>query len=268
MKIKRVLFVLLALMSISLVGCEAQDAQSSDETNNKETELSLDESEYITKAEAQVLIDEAVAKAIADIDKEELRGEKGDPGEDGVGIVSTTINEKGNLCIEYSDGTTADIGLVKGEKGEKGEKGDTGVSATVNNTSSWENGTLLINSTKSMPTDCGKFQVTNVTVEKNHCDFYWQNQYQNIEYIVKIEGKIKSEYLSDLDNLIIHLNYYNLSNPTGFSLRYYPIQKSMEQYVENIETVECTIENDGSFIMIYKQYNMYSDFDSYFIDTV
>ncbi|MDD6301929.1 MAG: glycoside hydrolase family 3 C-terminal domain-containing protein [Bacillales bacterium] len=45
------------------------------------------------------------------------------------GIVSTTINESGELVIEYEDGTVVNLGVVVGQDGQdgaKGDKGDTG----------------------------------------------------------------------------------------------------------------------------------------------
>ncbi len=42
-------------------------------------------------------------------------------------ITSTDINENGELVITYADGTTKNIGNVKGDKGEKGDIGNSGV---------------------------------------------------------------------------------------------------------------------------------------------
>lgn len=72
---------------------------------------------------------------------ESLKGEKGADGKDGIngkngidgqdgtdgrGITSSEINESGELVLTYSDGLTANVGVVVGAKGEKGDKGDTG----------------------------------------------------------------------------------------------------------------------------------------------
>ena len=55
------------------------------------------------------------------------QGEKGDSGDDGKdgkdgrGVQSMKINDEGHLIAYYTDGTSEDCGLVKGEKGDKGE---------------------------------------------------------------------------------------------------------------------------------------------------
>lgn len=44
-------------------------------------------------------------------------GVKGDPGTDGKSITSTEINESGELVLTYSDGSTDNVGSVKGKNG-------------------------------------------------------------------------------------------------------------------------------------------------------
>lgn len=46
-----------------------------------------------------------------------LVGAKGDPGTDGKSITSTEINANGELVLTYSDGSTANVGVVKGKDG-------------------------------------------------------------------------------------------------------------------------------------------------------
>ena len=48
---------------------------------------------------------------------ESLVGAKGDPGKDGKSITSTEINESGELVLTYSDGSTDNVGVVKGADG-------------------------------------------------------------------------------------------------------------------------------------------------------
>lgn len=48
---------------------------------------------------------------------ESLVGAKGDPGTDGKSITSTEINANGELVLIYSDGSTANLGVVKGKDG-------------------------------------------------------------------------------------------------------------------------------------------------------
>ena len=45
----------------------------------------------------------------------------------GLSILSTNINDAGELIITYSDGTMANLGKVVGEKGDKGDRGEQGI---------------------------------------------------------------------------------------------------------------------------------------------
>ena len=47
------------------------------------------------------------------------------------GIASAVINENGELVLTYTDGTTENLGVVKGEQGEKGEQGIPGESGAT-----------------------------------------------------------------------------------------------------------------------------------------
>ena len=58
------------------------------------------------------------------------KGDKGDKGDSGVGIKDVTVNENGELVIEYTDGTTKNCGKVVGENGADGEKGEPGTNGT------------------------------------------------------------------------------------------------------------------------------------------
>lgn len=53
-------------------------------------------------------------------------GKDGQNGTDGIGITSTEINANGELVLTYSDGSTANVGVVIGAKGDKGDTGATG----------------------------------------------------------------------------------------------------------------------------------------------
>ena len=53
-------------------------------------------------------------------------GKDGTDGKDGVGINTVNITEDGKLNITLTNGTTLNLGTIKGSKGDKGEKGDTG----------------------------------------------------------------------------------------------------------------------------------------------
>ncbi|WP_407453757.1 leucine-rich repeat domain-containing protein [Methanobrevibacter sp.] len=54
-------------------------------------------------------------------------GKDGVNGIDGIGISSSVINNDGELVVTYTNGQTANLGVVIGDKGEKGDKGDQGV---------------------------------------------------------------------------------------------------------------------------------------------
>jgi len=56
-------------------------------------------------------------------------GAPGKDGEDGKGIVSAVINEKGELVLTYTDGTEANMGVVKGADGKDGVDGKDGADA-------------------------------------------------------------------------------------------------------------------------------------------
>lgn len=51
---------------------------------------------------------------------------KGDPGSDGNGISSATINSRGELVIGYTNGSIINLGNVIGAKGDKGNPGTNG----------------------------------------------------------------------------------------------------------------------------------------------
>ena len=56
-------------------------------------------------------------------------GANGQDGEDGRGIESMTINDKGELVVTYTDGTTANLGVVVGADGQDGQDGKDGAAA-------------------------------------------------------------------------------------------------------------------------------------------
>ena len=50
-----------------------------------------------------------------------IQGSKGDKGDTGKGIAKVEYNEKNELIITYTDGTTINLGVIKGDTGEKGD---------------------------------------------------------------------------------------------------------------------------------------------------
>lgn len=108
-------------------------------TGNKEEIYSNGNSSDITNGKSAYEI--AVANGFEGSETEwleSLKGERGTDGingkngidgqngTDGIGITSTEINASGELVLTYSDGSTANVGVVVGAKGDKGDKGDTG----------------------------------------------------------------------------------------------------------------------------------------------
>lgn len=53
-------------------------------------------------------------------------GQDGAPGKDGVGIESMAINDKGELVVTYTDGTSVNLGVVVGADGADGADGQDG----------------------------------------------------------------------------------------------------------------------------------------------
>ena len=55
-----------------------------------------------------------------------VKGEDGQDGEDGRGIQSMSISIDGELIVTYTDSTVVNLGNIKGEKGDKGDRGEKG----------------------------------------------------------------------------------------------------------------------------------------------
>lgn len=53
-------------------------------------------------------------------------GADGKPGKDGRGIESVTTNDRGEVIVAYTDGTTDNLGLLVGPKGDQGSPGSDG----------------------------------------------------------------------------------------------------------------------------------------------
>lgn len=82
-------------------------------------------------------------------------GKDGQNGTDGRGITSTEINANGELILTYSDGSIANVGIVKGAdgaKGDKGEKGDTGATGA--------------DGTDYVLTDTDKTEIANIVINE------------------------------------------------------------------------------------------------------
>ena len=77
--------------------------------------------------------------------KDGADGKDGVPGKDGVGITSVLVDDNGHLLVYFTDGTSTDCGLVKGEDG----KDATGGNATMPTIEISEDGYWVINGVKT-----------------------------------------------------------------------------------------------------------------------
>ncbi len=62
------------------------------------------------------------------------KGETGEAGKDGVSITGATINNNGELVLTFSNNTSVNLGVIKGEKGDTGAtgaQGDTGATGST-----------------------------------------------------------------------------------------------------------------------------------------
>ncbi len=82
-------------------------------------------------------------------------GTDGEDGKDGVGIKSATINDKGELVLAYTDGTTVNLGKVTGSDGEDGKDGLNGADGVGISKIYIEEGHLFIQLTDKNVVDCG-----------------------------------------------------------------------------------------------------------------
>lgn len=73
-----------------------------------------------------------------------INGIDGQNGTDGIGITSTEINASGELVLTYSDGSTANVGVVVGAKGDKGDTGTDGQDYVLTDTDKTEIANIAI----------------------------------------------------------------------------------------------------------------------------
>lgn len=113
---KKIRNLLLALLSVACVGtamagfagCK-DDGELKDSSQNSSVTAEKSEMEQIY---AQYVV-YAQAEGVAPLSYEEwlatIKGEKGEPGKDGVGIESVAYDKEGNLVITLTDGTTQTV---------------------------------------------------------------------------------------------------------------------------------------------------------------
>lgn len=118
-------------------------------------------------------------------------GKDGTDGKDGVGINTVNITEDGKLNITLTNGTTLNLGTIKGEKGEKGDKGDTGRGIAK---TELVNGELIITYT-----DGTKENLGSITSTENTADKYLVYKILTDD---SVSVSLKSEYIGDLEGKI------------------------------------------------------------------
>ena len=119
--------------------------------------------------------------------KDGVDGKDGADGKDGVGVTSASVNGSGELVIAYSDGTSANLGVVKGADGAAGATGAAGKGIS---NAKIEDGKLILTFTDGSEDDLG-----NVKGDKGD-----QGEGINEKYIKNVEyagGVLKVTYSDD-----------------------------------------------------------------------
>lgn len=95
-------------------------------------------------------------KTLAEVRELLAKAESGEfNGADGIGITNSEINENGELVLTYSDGSTANLGVVVGDKGDKGDTGDKGDKGDKGDTGS-----------DYVLTDADKIEIANIVINE------------------------------------------------------------------------------------------------------
>ena len=144
--------------------------------------------------------------------KDGINGTNGVDGKDGVGINTVNITEDGKLNITLTNGTTLNLGTIKGEKGdkgdtgvqgEKGDKGDTGAKGEKGDKGDTGRGiakTELVNGELIITyTDGTKENLGSVTSTENTADKYLVYKILTDD---SVSVSLKSEYIGDLEGKI------------------------------------------------------------------
>ena len=139
-------------------------------------------------------------------------GKDGTDGKDGVGINTVNITEDGKLNITLTNGTTLNLGTIKGEKGdkgdtgvqgEKGDKGDTGAKGEKGDKGDTGRGiakTELVNGELIITyTDGTKENLGSITSTENTADKYLVYKILTDD---SVSVSLKSEYIGDLEGKI------------------------------------------------------------------
>lgn len=113
-------------------GEQGEQGEKGDKGDKGDNGIGIKKSEINSLGELVVTYtDDTVANLGAVVGAKGEKGDKGDKGEtgaagqDGVGIENIAIND-GKLNITLTNGTTLDLGNIKGADGAKGDKGDKG----------------------------------------------------------------------------------------------------------------------------------------------
>lgn len=133
----------------------------------------------------------------------------------------------------------------------------------------WEDGTeLKLYRGQSLPYTKGRVTITEIKITKEHYNGYWVNYAgrevaQKYRYTITIKGNMPvpiEKYHST-----IFLQYFSDDNPAGED-RYYPL-RNHNQTEYNIDAT-LTVDEKGNFVYVAYQYNVFEDYDSYYIDDI
>ena len=120
-----------------------------------------------------------------------INGTDGQDGKDGLGISSTSINEYGELVLEYTDGTSVNLGTVVGKDGQNGADGKDGI-----NGQDGKDGIDGINGTNGTDGKDGVDGQDGIGVTKTEINekgelviYYSDNTSSNLGVVVGADGK-------------------------------------------------------------------------------
>lgn len=150
--------------------------------------------------------------------KDGADGKDGVDGVDGVGIASALINEDGELVLTYTDGTSANLGKVTGEKGEDAfvctnhaftslvisDTAGAHYTLEVCNTCGWAQIGCAHNNYSTTYTDSTCVSAGFNTYECNACDYVWVEENVDDPAFGHSEPDFDEENLSDAWTLSVN----------------------------------------------------------------
>lgn len=133
-----------------------------------------------------------------------------------------------------------------------------------NTSTDWEDGTeLMLHPSQSLPIADPDGTITSLKVTKEHYDGLWENNYgrpvpQMYRYKIEIEGTVTDTF----DGGYLELQYYSTTNLKLEDTRWYNIN---DYKYSNIDCKVTYNSDTKTFYCVCYQYNMFEDFDSFYI---